>query len=58
MTKIETIQRINELNYEINGLVNLAKQLGNKKPYENFMIKDKINLVIKLKKQLEEMETY
>ena len=58
MTKCEIIQRINELNYEINSLVNLAKQLGNKKPYDNFMIKDRINLVEKLKKELDKMETY
>lgn len=58
MTKIEIIQRINELNHEICGLVQLAKELGNKKPYENFLIKDRIKLVNKLKKQLDELETY
>lgn len=58
MTKIEIIQRINELNHEICGLVQLAKQLGNKKPYENFLIKDRIKLVNNLKKQLDELETY
>lgn len=58
MTKCETIQRINELNHEIVELVRLARQLGNKKPYDNFMVKDRIKLVEKLKKELDKMETY
>ena len=56
MTKCEIKERINELNYEINKLVALAKLMGNLKPYENVLIKDKIHLVKKLEKELSKME--
>ena len=51
--KKEEIQKeINDWLYEINGLIRTAKQLGNKNPYDNFMIKDRIKIVEKLKKEL------
>ena len=54
MNKKEELQKqINDLIYEINRLVRIAKKLGNKKPYDNFMIKDRIKIVEKLKKELE-----
>lgn len=54
MNKKEELQKqINNWIYEINGLVRTAKQLGNKNPYDNFMIKDRIKIVEKLKKELE-----
>lgn len=55
MNKKEELQKqINNWIYEINGLVRTAKQLGNKNPYDNFMIKDRIKIVEKLKRELEE----
>ena len=54
MNKKEELQKqINNWIYEINGLVRTAKQLGNKNPYDNFMVKDRIKIVEKLKKELE-----
>lgn len=57
MNKKEELQKqINNWIYEINGLVRTAKELGNKNPYDNFMIKDRIKIVEKLKKELEAIE--
>lgn len=54
--KDELKKQINDWLYEINRLVKIAKQCGNKKPYDNFMIKDRIKIVEKLKKELEALQ--
>ena len=56
MTKEELKERIIELNKEIYDLANLCRQLGNKNPQDNFMIKDRVELVQKYKKDLEVLE--
>ena len=56
MTKEELEERIIELNKEIYDLANLCRQLGNKNPQDNFMIKDRLDLVQKYKKELRELE--
>lgn len=56
MNKKELEERIHNLKYEIIGLYNLAKELGNKKPEQNFMIKERFELLQKLEKQLKESE--
>lgn len=56
MTKEELKERIIELNKEIHDLANLCYQLGNKNPQDNFMIKDRLELLKKYKKELEEVK--
>lgn len=56
MSREELEERIVELNKEIHDLSTLCLQLGNKNPQNNFMIKDRLNLVKKYKKDLEELE--
>lgn len=56
MTKKELEEKIHNLKHEIVGLYNLAKELGNKNPQDNFMIKDRLELLQKLEKQLKECE--
>lgn len=56
MNKKELEERIHNLKHEIIGLYNLAKELGNKKPEQNFMIKERFELLQKLEKQLKESE--
>lgn len=55
-TKEEIQKEINDWMYEINGLVRTAKQMGNKNPYDNFLIKDRLEIVEKLKKEMEELK--
>lgn len=56
MNREELKERIIELNKEIYDLANLCRQLGNKNPQDNFMIKDRVELVQKYKKDLEVLE--
>jgi hypothetical protein len=56
MTKKELEEKIHNLKHEIVGLYNLAKELGNKNPQDNFMIKDRLELLQKFEKQLKESE--
>lgn len=56
MTKKELEERIYELKYEINRLYNLAKSIGNKNLQDNFMIKERLELLQKFEKQLEELK--
>ena len=54
--KKEDLQnRIIELKGEIVTLSNLCKQLGNKEPEKNFMIKDRLQLIKKLENELKEL---
>ena len=52
MNKEKLQNRIIELKGEIVTLYNLAKQLGNKKPEENFLIKDRLKLIQKLESEI------
>ena len=53
----ENIQnRIIELKGEIVTLSNLCKQLGNKEPEKNFMIKDRLELIKKLESELKDLK--
>lgn len=52
MNKEKIQNRIIELKGEIVTLSNLCKQLGNKQPEQNFMIKDRLKLIEKLEKEL------
>ena len=56
MNKEELQARIIELKGKIVSLYNLAKQLGNKEPDKNFMIKDRLKLIEKLEKELSELK--
>lgn len=56
MNKKELEEKIHNLKHEIVGLYNLAKELGNKNPQDNFMIKDRLELLQKFEKQLKESE--
>lgn len=56
MNKKELEEKIHNLKHEIVGLYNLAKELGNKNPQDNFMIKDRLELLQKFEKQLKECE--
>ena len=56
MNKEELKERIVELNKEICDLSNLCYQLGNKNPQDNFMIKDRLELLKIYKKELEDLE--
>lgn len=56
MNKDKIREQIYNYNYEINGLVKLARELGNKKPYDNFLIKQRMEMIEKLYKQLKDME--
>lgn len=56
MSREELEERVIELNKEIHDLANLCRQLGNKNPQDNFMIKDRLELLKKYKKELEELE--
>ena len=56
MNREELKERIIELNKEIYDQANLCRQLGNKNPQDNFMIKDRVELVQKYKKDLEVLE--
>ena len=55
MNKEQLEERIIELNKEIHDLTNLCYQLGNKNPQDNFMIKDRLELLKKYKKELGEL---
>lgn len=52
----ELEEKIYNLKHEIVGLYNLAKELGNKNPQDNFMIKDRLELLQKFEKQLKGCE--
>lgn len=56
MNREELKERIIELNKEIHDLANLCYQLGNENPQDNFMIKDRLVLLEKYKKELQELE--
>ena len=56
MNKKELEEKIYNLKHEIVGLYNLAKELGNKNPQDNFMIKERFELLQKFEKQLKECE--
>ena len=56
MNKKELETKINELKQEISELYKLALSLGNKEPQNNFMIKDRFELLQKLEKELEGVE--
>lgn len=56
MTKKELEEKIYNLKHEIVGLYNLAKELGNKSPQDNFMIKDRLELLQEFEKQLKELK--
>ena len=56
MNKKELETKINELKQEISGLYKLALSLGNKNPQNNFMIRDRFELLQKLEKELKGVE--
>lgn len=56
MNKKELEEKIYSLKYEINELCKLAKSMGNKNPQNNFMIKERFELLQKFEKQLKESE--
>ena len=56
MNKEEIEGKIIELKGEIVTLSNLCKQLGNKEPEKNFMIKDRLELIKKLESELEDLK--
>ena len=56
MNKEELEERIIELNKEIYELCKMCLMLGNKDYKNNFMVKDRMNLIEKYKKDLEVLE--
>ena len=56
MNKEELEERIIELNKEVYELCKMCLMLGNKDYKNNFMIKDRMNLIEKYKKELEVLE--
>ena len=56
MTKEELEERIIELNKEIYELCKMCLMLGNENYKDNFMIKDRMSLLEKYKKDLEVLE--
>ena len=56
MTKEELEEKIIELNKEVYELCKMCLMLGNKDYKNNFMIKDRMSLIEKYKKDLEVLE--
>ena len=56
MTKEELEEIIIELNKEVYELCKMCLMLGNKDYKNNFMVKDRMNLIEKYKKDLEVLE--
>lgn len=54
--KEELQKQVNQWTYEVNGLIRTMKQMGNKNPYNNYMVKDRIEIIKKLQAELKEIE--
>ena len=54
--KEELQKQINQWAYEVNGLIKTMKELGNKNPYNHYMVKDRIEIIKKLQAELKELE--
>ena len=54
--KEELQKQINQWTYEVNGLVKTMKKLGNKDPYNHYMVKDRIEIIKKLQAELKALE--
>lgn len=54
--KAELQKQINQWTYEVNGLIRTMKQLGNKNPYNHYMVQDRIALIKLLQAELKEIE--
>ena len=54
--KEELQKQINQWAYEVNGLIKTMKELGNKDPYNNYMVKDRIEIIKKLQAEVKELE--
>ena len=54
--KEELQKQINQWTYEVNGLIKTMKELRNKKPYNHYMVKDRIEIIKKLQTELKELE--
>ena len=54
--KEELQNQINQWFYEVNGLVKTMQQLGNKRPFSHYMVKDRFEIIKKLQEELKELE--
>ena len=54
--KEELQKQINQWAYEVNGLIKTMRELGNKDPYNHYMVKDRIEIIKKLQAESKELE--